>query len=58
MRTESDLRVFLRWCTGRALIRWRLLEWTSSGACADCGRPVGVVADLVAAVGKPQIGGV
>jgi threonine dehydrogenase-like Zn-dependent dehydrogenase len=47
-------------CVGaptRALIRWRLLGWTSSGACAGCGRPVGVVADLVAAVGEPQMGG-
>ena len=40
----------------RALIRWWLLGWTSSGACAGCGRPIGVVADLVAAVGEPQIG--
>jgi len=36
VHTESDLRVFLRWCTEPASIRCRRSGWTSSVTCAGC----------------------
>jgi len=36
IHTESDLRVFLRWCTARGSIRSLRFGRTSSGMCAGC----------------------